>query len=120
ENCPPAAINWPGAPSSMIWPPSTTNTLSAIITVESRWAIINEVRRPKSSSSPCCTTASVGASNDDVASSRINTLGLATTARAKEINWRCPADIRRSEEHTSELQSRFDLVCSLLLEKKNK
>src|SRR5699024_10341107 len=26
----------------------------------------------------------------------------------------------RSEEHTSELQSRFDLVCRLLLEKKNK
>src|SRR5437868_15458766 len=29
----------------------------------------------------------------------------------------CP---RRSEEHTSELQSRFDLVCRLLLEKKKK
>src|SRR5699024_11827880 len=27
-------------------------------------------------------------------------------------------DLRRSEEHTSELQSRFDLVCRLLLEKK--
>src|SRR5699024_12685329 len=27
-------------------------------------------------------------------------------------------DIARSEEHTSELQSRFDLVCRLLLEKK--
>src|SRR5690349_22022413 len=27
--------------------------------------------------------------------------------------------IRRSEEHTSELQSRRDLVCRLLLEKKN-
>src|SRR5699024_11280030 len=26
----------------------------------------------------------------------------------------------RSEEHTSELQSRFDLVCRLLLEKQNK
>src|SRR5699024_11967994 len=26
---------------------------------------------------------------------------------------------RRSEEHTSELQSRFELVCRLLLEKKN-
>src|SRR5207249_8174890 len=26
--------------------------------------------------------------------------------------------VRRSEEHTSELQSRFDLVCRLLLEKK--
>src|SRR5699024_12538855 len=29
------------------------------------------------------------------------------------VNW------PRSEEHTSELQSRFDLVCRLLLEKKN-
>src|SRR5437868_11874916 len=27
--------------------------------------------------------------------------------------------VKRSEEHTSELQSRFDLVCRLLLEKKN-
>src|SRR5438067_10435951 len=26
----------------------------------------------------------------------------------------------RSEEHTSELQSRFDLVCRLLIEKKNR
>src|SRR5438067_13546082 len=33
-----------------------------------------------------------------------------------------PRDQRRarSEEHTSELQSRFDLVCRLLLEKKKK
>src|SRR5699024_11502585 len=30
------------------------------------------------------------------------------------------AEIERSEEHTSELQSRFDLVCRLLLEKKKK
>src|SRR5438067_9416741 len=29
-----------------------------------------------------------------------------------------PLMVRRSEEHTSELQSRFDLVCRLLLEKK--
>src|SRR5437868_9853282 len=29
------------------------------------------------------------------------------------------ASSSRSEEHTSELQSRFDLVCRLLLEKKN-
>src|SRR5699024_11855438 len=28
--------------------------------------------------------------------------------------------MKRSEEHTSELQSRFDLVCRLLLEKKKK
>src|SRR5437868_13212707 len=32
---------------------------------------------------------------------------------------RLPQDRQRSEEHTSELQSRFDLVCRLLLEKKN-
>src|SRR5699024_11501585 len=30
-----------------------------------------------------------------------------------------PPTKERSEEHTSELQSRFDLVCRLLLEKKN-
>src|SRR5690349_23920273 len=30
----------------------------------------------------------------------------------------CRSRIRRSEEHTSELQSRRDLVCRLLLEKK--
>src|SRR5690349_24124436 len=29
-------------------------------------------------------------------------------------------DVDRSEEHTSELQSRRDLVCRLLLEKKNR
>src|SRR5699024_11638681 len=28
--------------------------------------------------------------------------------------------VKRSEEHTSELQSRFDIVCRLLLEKKKK
>src|SRR5207249_9709525 len=33
---------------------------------------------------------------------------------AASRGWPCP----RSEEHTSELQSRFDLVCRLLLEKK--
>src|SRR5207249_8313152 len=31
-----------------------------------------------------------------------------------------PRGVVRSEEHTSELQSRFDLVCRLLLEKKKK
>src|SRR5438105_10082463 len=33
---------------------------------------------------------------------------------------RRPGQDRRSEEHTSELQSRVDLVCRLLLEKKKK
>src|SRR5699024_12495147 len=34
------------------------------------------------------------------------------------IDYYIQNDIPRSEEHTSELQSRFDLVCRLLLEKK--
>src|SRR5699024_11831523 len=33
-------------------------------------------------------------------------------------SWTIREDRMRSEEHTSELQSRFDLVCRLLLEKK--
>src|SRR5438874_7544387 len=33
---------------------------------------------------------------------------------------RYPCEFARSEEHTSELQSRRDLVCRLLLEKKKK
>src|SRR5699024_11703966 len=37
-------------------------------------------------------------------------------AYAKEV--KTPLLLMRSEEHTSELQSRFDLVCRLLLEKK--
>src|SRR5690625_5829871 len=32
--------------------------------------------------------------------------------------WRSPSATKRSEEHTSELQSRGHLVCRLLLEKK--
>src|SRR5438067_9963233 len=42
---------------------------------------------------------------------------LSTTAT---VNRKVPVDVAvpRSEEHTSELQSRFDLVCRLLLEKK--
>src|SRR5437868_15507748 len=39
--------------------------------------------------------------------------GVLTSERGRD---RC----QRSEEHTSELQSRFDLVCRLLLEKKKK
>src|SRR5207249_8679339 len=42
-------------------------------------------------------------------------------AEADPLVGKSPAlqKLKRSEEHTSELQSRFDLVCRLLLEKKN-
>src|SRR5207249_10666639 len=50
---------------------------------------------------------------------------LPHTVRVQACNawWSSPKDASRrarSEEHTSELQSRFDLVCRLLLEKKKK
>src|SRR5699024_12745751 len=49
--------------------------------------------------------------------------GSRRVGRPREARRRTPADrlrprVCRSEEHTSELQSRFDLVCRLLLEKK--
>src|SRR3712207_6990318 len=48
--------------------------------------------------------------DDDVAVALGDDLGLGDTE---------PVDALRSEEHTSELQSRQYLVCRLLLEKKN-
>src|SRR5438067_6359764 len=49
----------------------------------------------------------------------------ATSSRARSKHASAPSgspreEVARSEEHTSELQSRFDLVCRLLLEKKKK
>src|SRR5438067_10672249 len=55
---------------------------------------------------PICTDAPVQAPS------------LPTVASARRSRGRSPW--YRSEEHTSELQSRFDLVCRLMLEKKNK
>src|SRR5438105_12746856 len=39
---------------------------------------------------------------------------------ARRARGECLSSVSRSEEHTSELQSRVDLVCRLLLEKKKK
>src|SRR5689334_24006338 len=52
----------------------------------------------------------------------VQRLGRARTARALERHLPHARTNRvvRSEEHTSELQSQFHLVCRLLLEKKNK
>src|SRR5699024_11370396 len=48
-------------------------------------------------------------------SGRVNI--LTTSYENKAINGPAGSTIIRSEEHTSELQSRFDIVCRLLLEK---
>src|SRR5699024_11883743 len=49
---------------------------------------------------------------------RWSILFLENTSMQKRENVTSKRSILRSEEHTSELQSRFDLVCRLLLEKK--
>src|SRR5437868_8003068 len=53
----------------------------------------------------------------------LSTIALPTGGRlraATSHGWDLETGSGRSEEHTSELQSRFDLVCRLLLEKKKK
>src|SRR5699024_11702729 len=51
-------------------------------------------------------------------SERKGDTGPAPTLRLIKQQDRISSPTKRSEEHTSELQSRFDLVCRLLLEKK--
>src|SRR6266513_6190866 len=66
---------------------------------------------------------------NDTATTEIYTLSLhdalpiSSTWRASTLDRPSPiirAPLTRSEEHTSELQSRFEIVCRLLLEKKKK
>src|SRR5699024_12141830 len=58
-------------------------------------------------------TGDLGRKEDHALTSPWHRNVTATTEQGKK--WQ---RVRRSEEHTSELQSRFDLVCRLLLEKK--
>src|SRR5216684_8912108 len=48
------------------------------------------------------------------------TVIVAIARPAHRLELGVPPRLQRSEEHTSELQSRLHLVCRLLLEKKNK
>src|SRR5215471_21622552 len=63
---------------------------------------------------------------NDTATTEIYTLSLHDALpicrcwRSRARSWDVRACFCRSEEHTSELQSRRDLVCRLLLEKKKK
>src|SRR5207248_3547969 len=50
---------------------------------------------------------------------KLNKIGRAERKLVTELGREPTAD-ERSEEHTSELQSPYDLVCRLLLEKKNR
>src|SRR5438874_8588801 len=67
----------------------------------------------------------VTASGDAIAAAGLSAAGRSCSPRAARVlaptSWKARGargDVSRSEEHTSELQSRRDLVCRLLLEKK--
>src|SRR3712207_8985370 len=90
-------------PRSTLFPYTTLFRSLLSCAGRSSWMCIPQVRRTASSEAPWC------AIRTDQPST-----GRAHTA-AKPPN--CP--LTRSEEHTSELQSRQYLVCRLLLEKKH-
>src|SRR5699024_12397226 len=83
-------------------------------------------RPPRSSLFPYTTLfRSVDITEDADALAKVKSLGYvqAPVVITSEDHWSGfrPDKIKaRSEEHTSELQSRFDLVCRLLLEKKKR
>src|SRR2546422_2499802 len=56
----------------------------------------------------------------DVARPQLLLIPFKTLKKSATSPTDCPRMVPRSEEHTSELQSRLHLVCRLLLEKKKK
>src|SRR2546421_2667327 len=84
-----------------------------------QWSLSNEYRRSKRSSSrrllPCFLMRTIRSTPKDVIRRlhRLRRQKRETTKMRKKHKRGY-----RSEEHTSELQSRSDLVCRLLLEKK--
>src|SRR5690625_5316991 len=55
----------------------------------------------------------------DIDGGRADQLTLVAAIVVHQVDIKNPVSVGRSEEHTSELQSRGHLVCRLLLEKKN-
>src|SRR5689334_24543608 len=88
------------------------------------------IRRPPSSTLFPYTTlfrSGIAVAGEDAAALQLLAGGLRVSGRPQEA-WAAAtraallapwSSLARSEEHTSELQSQFHLVCRLLLEKKN-
>src|SRR5699024_12744813 len=66
---------------------------------------------------PCCCSCVCCAGSQNAANGACGPRSISPPSGYRRSG-ACPRR-PRSEEHTSELQSRFDLVCRLLLEKKN-
>src|SRR5690349_24089625 len=63
--------------------------------------------------------AGAGTDVDSLSKFILDSIGNVLAVDSFKLTTAQQAAIKRSEEHTSELQSRRDLVCRLLLEKKN-
>src|SRR5207248_10554551 len=77
--------------SPCIWPEKPTQAISSALRFEFAMALRTAMQKARHQSSGCCSAQPI-----------------------------CGEAKGRSEEHTSELQSPYDLVCRLLLEKKKK
>src|SRR5437868_8950842 len=97
-------LNWKGA-SQFLTETTFRLLFWATIRKSRSGRITNSIR---ATSRRACSAQHTGASSIPM---QISSFLIGTTL-AESRNW------RRSEEHTSELQSRFDLVCRLLHENK--
>src|SRR5438874_10755861 len=77
-------------------------------------------RPPRSTLFPYTTLFRSGVARHGERGGRRRAAPRARSAPARRAGAGCARRAGRSEEHTSELQSRRDLVCRLLLEKKKK
>src|SRR2546422_9870321 len=133
-----SAAAYPAASYSLL-PPLTSATRTVVCPLESivptlaekyhgddeivrtRWrACVAETRPVSSNSDPCRRAATIGKNSRRIytlLTSIGNTTRVICACSRKGINMEQGS---RSEEHTSELQSRLHLVCRLLLEKKKK
>src|SRR2546422_6032721 len=89
------------------------------------WTRCSSCSRPRSSWWSCRFSSAAGGAHepDGAASSHLLRRGRHPLSRERIGRRGVPQpgpQVRRSEEHTSELQSRLHLVCRLLLEKKKK
>src|SRR5699024_12796617 len=96
----------------------TLPSLSSIYTLSLHDALPISLRRPLFGDEPALTHAFEGGIERAVAEGRSDRPQKGEQTFPQLIPVHGGLVQERSEEHTSELQSRFDLVCRLLLEKK--
>src|SRR5207248_9126197 len=93
---------------------SDSSTIRLLALLDSRYSFFfSLIRRPPSSTLFPYTTLFRSSRRPSAPRS-----SAATSSARRATPASRPATISRSEEHTSELQSPYDLVCRLLLEKK--